>query len=80
MTIGSICYSTSTFYTDIINDFKNILNFLELIHPENQKLKWIGLSKPSVTLDIYGHMIPGQQDKAAAVMDEITTPPFKVVF
>lgn len=36
--------------------------------------KRIGHSKPSVTLDIYGHMITGPQDKAAALMDEITTP------
>jgi len=36
--------------------------------------KRLGHSKPSVTLDTYGHMIPGPQDKAAALMDEITTP------
>ena len=36
--------------------------------------KRLGHSKSSVTLDIYGHMIPGVQEKAAQIMDDITTP------
>ena len=36
--------------------------------------KRLGHSKSSITLDIYGHMIPGVQEKAASIMDEITTP------
>jgi len=36
--------------------------------------KRLGHSKPSITLDVYGHMIPGVQEKAASIMDEITTP------
>jgi len=27
-----------------------------------------------VTLDIYGHLPPGTQEKAASVMDDLTTP------
>ena len=34
----------------------------------------LGHSKPSVTLDIYGHLIPGMQSVAAKVMDEVITP------
>jgi hypothetical protein len=36
--------------------------------------KRLGHSKTSVTLDTYGHLIPGVQEKAAYIMDEITTP------
>ena len=36
--------------------------------------KRLGHSKPSITLDVYGHMIPGVQEKAASIMDEITSP------
>lgn len=35
--------------------------------------KMIGHSRPSTTMDIYGHLIPGMQDEAAKMMDEITT-------
>jgi integrase len=34
----------------------------------------LGHSKPSVTLDIYGHLIPGMQSFAAKVMDEVIMP------
>ncbi len=34
----------------------------------------LGHSKPSVTLDIYGHYLPGMQSTAAALMDELATP------
>ena len=34
----------------------------------------LGHSKPSVTLDIYAHMIPGMQDEVAKLMDEVITP------
>jgi integrase len=34
----------------------------------------LGHSKPSVTLDIYGHYLPGMQKQAAALMDELVTP------
>jgi len=34
----------------------------------------LGHSKPSVTLDIYGHYIPGMQQEAASLMDELVTP------
>ena len=33
----------------------------------------LGHSKASTTLDYYAHMVTGTQEKAAAVMDEITT-------
>ena len=31
-------------------------------------------SKPSTTLNNYAHTVPGMQEKAAAIMDGITTP------
>ena len=34
----------------------------------------LGHSKPSVTLDIYGHYLPGMQVEAASLMDELVTP------
>jgi integrase len=34
----------------------------------------LGHSKPSVTLDIYGHYLPGMQSTAAALMDELASP------
>lgn len=34
----------------------------------------LGHSKPSVTLDIYGHLIPGMQSVAAKIMDDVITP------
>jgi len=35
--------------------------------------KMIGHSRPSTTMDIYGHLVPGMQDEAAKMMDGITT-------
>ena len=34
----------------------------------------LGHSKPSVTLDIYGHYLPGYQEKDAILLDELLTP------
>jgi integrase len=36
--------------------------------------KVLGHSKPSTTLDIYGHLIPIMQDDVARLMDELVTP------
>ena len=36
--------------------------------------KILGHSKPSTTLDIYGHLIPIMQDSVASLMDELVTP------
>jgi len=36
--------------------------------------KVLGHSKPSTTLDIYGHLIPVYQDEVARLMDELVTP------
>jgi integrase len=36
--------------------------------------KILGHSKPSTTLDIYGHLIPFMQDGVANLMDELVTP------
>ncbi|MCJ7568262.1 MAG: tyrosine-type recombinase/integrase [Anaerolineales bacterium] len=36
--------------------------------------KRLGHSKSSLTLDTYGHLTPGAQEKAASVMDDLTTP------
>jgi integrase len=36
--------------------------------------KRLGHSKPSITLDIYGHLIPSKQHEAALIMDELLSP------
>ncbi len=36
--------------------------------------KVLGHSRPSTTLDIYGHLIPVYQDDVARLMDELVTP------
>ena len=41
------------------------------VHTVSRRL---GHAKTSITLDIYAHAMPGTQEKAAALMDEITTP------
>jgi integrase len=34
----------------------------------------LGHSRPSITLDVYGHLIPGKQREAASLMDQLLTP------
>lgn len=34
----------------------------------------LGHSQPSITLDVYGHLIPTMQFQVAELMDKITTP------
>jgi integrase len=34
----------------------------------------LGHAKASITLDVYGHLVPGKQEEAAALMDELMTP------
>ncbi len=34
----------------------------------------LGHAKPSITLDIYGHLVPGMQVEAAEMIDELITP------
>lgn len=36
--------------------------------------KMLGHSKPSITLDIYGHLYNEMQEEAAEVMDKLVTP------
>jgi hypothetical protein len=36
--------------------------------------KRLGHTKPSITLDVYGRLIPSMQEKAPEVMDEVITP------
>ena len=36
--------------------------------------KRLGHAKPSITLDIYGHLIPSMQEQVAQLMDEVITP------
>jgi len=36
--------------------------------------KRLGHAKPSITLDIYGHLIPSMQEQVAQLMDEVVTP------
>jgi integrase len=34
----------------------------------------LGHAKPSITLDIYGHLIPAKQQEVASLMDQLPTP------
>jgi len=34
----------------------------------------LGHSKPSITLDIFGHFLPGMQAQATEIMDDLVTP------
>jgi len=34
----------------------------------------LGHAQPSITLDVYGHLIPGKQQEAACLMDDLLTP------
>ena len=34
----------------------------------------LGHSKPSITLDVYGHLIPSKEEEAATLMDDLLTP------
>ena len=34
----------------------------------------LGHAKPSITLDVYGHLIPSKQEEAASLMDDLMTP------
>lgn len=34
----------------------------------------LGHAQPSITLDVYGHLIPGKQQEAASLMDDLLTP------
>jgi len=33
--------------------------------------KRLGHSKPSITIDVYGHLIPSKQEEAAQLMDDL---------
>ena len=34
----------------------------------------LGHSKPSITMDVYGHLLPIKQEEVAHLMDELMTP------
>ena len=34
----------------------------------------LGHARPSITLDVYGHLIPGKQKEVAMLMDQLLTP------
>ena len=34
----------------------------------------LGHSQPSMTLDVYGHLIPGMQEDAARIIDQVVNP------
>ncbi|MCP4142228.1 MAG: site-specific integrase [Chloroflexi bacterium] len=36
--------------------------------------KRLGHAQPSITLDVYGHIMPNMQEEAASIMDDIITP------
>jgi len=58
------------------HDLRHTAATLMLMHgiPLMVVSRRLGHSKPSVTLDIYGHYLPGMQEQAAILMDELVTP------
>jgi integrase len=36
--------------------------------------KRLGHAQPSITFDVYGHLIPSMQEQAAVLMDAVFTP------
>jgi integrase len=34
----------------------------------------LGHSRPRITLDVYGHLIPSKQEEAAELMDDLLSP------
>jgi integrase len=47
-----------------------LMSGMELMRISRQ----LGHSKPSITLDVYGHLIPGLENEAAQRLDELVTP------
>lgn len=47
-----------------------LMSGMELIRIARQ----LGHSKPSITLDIYGHLIPGLENASAERLDELVAP------
>jgi len=58
------------------HDLRHTAATIMLLHgvPVFTVSKVLGHSKPSVTLDIYGHLIPGALEVAAQVMEDALTP------
>ena len=58
------------------HDLRHTAASLMLLHnvPVLTVSRRLGHAKPSTTLDVYGHLIPGMQEVAARVMDEVVTP------
>jgi integrase len=58
------------------HDMRHTAASLMLMHgiPMLAVSQILGHSKPSITLDQYGHFIPGIQNGAAELMDRLTTP------
>jgi integrase len=58
------------------HDLRHTAASLMLTHgiPVFTVARILGHTRASVTLDTYGHMIPGAQDQAARLMDELVTP------
>ena len=58
------------------HDFRHTTATLMLINgiPLIVVSRRLGHSKPSVTLDIYGHYLLGMQSAAVALMDKLATP------
>ncbi len=48
-----------------------IFNYSNSVLAVSRKL---GHSKPSITLDVYGHLIPSKEEKAATLMNGLLTP------
>ena len=57
------------------HDLRHTAASLILLHnvPVLTVSRRLGHAKPSTTLDVYGHLIPGMQEVAARVMDEVVT-------
>lgn len=58
------------------HDMRHTAATLMLLHgiPLLVVSRRLGHAKPSITLDIYGHYLPGMQGMAASLMDELVTP------
>lgn len=58
------------------HDLRHIAASLMLNHgvPVLAVSQRLGHAKPSITLDVYGHLLPGKQEEVAKLMDEILTP------
>ena len=79
LTASNICRDFRQLLTDSglpkirFHDLRHTAASLMLNHgiPVLIVSKRLGHSKPSITLDVYGHLIPSKQEEAAQLMDDL---------